>query len=441
MLFNEPQMQTTCVAMTNDQTCPRPSGEYGDIKLSSFNPFQEQGMPLEKQTRNWAELTAYQYKKEDVHPHTRARIITMNGIEVDAAIFKHMMARMTPDLELKRMLAQTRRIEQQQQKAVSGMIPGNETILENTIGYEQVAVDLTAWCARHEPDLYLRQAYDFALLEDFDHLYRYANMLAMQNGTMAAEKIVGNLTEIMPGRPTIAEHRHPFDSIRKSMDITKAAPLSILNVMSLVASEQQTMNFYMNVANRYEDPVLRGLYVEIGMIEEQHVSHYESLLDSRCSWLLGMVMHEYHECYLYHAFMQQEIDPMVKKIWEMHLEMEIGHLQNAVEVYKDLEGEDPAQFLPPGMPEPLTFESNIDYVRQVLEAQVDLTADGVDFVPVDSLARDHRYYTYQAELNADMVPSQAVIKRYISEKGQDYRFEVSPHPVARFQDRNAVFDH
>ncbi len=57
------------------------------------------------------------------------------------------------------------------------------------------------------------------------------------------------------------------------------------------------------------------------------------------------------------------------------------------------------------MPEPLTFESNIDYVRQMLEAQVDLTADGVDFVPVDSLLRHHRYYIYQAELNADMVSS------------------------------------
>ncbi|KJS00367.1 MAG: hypothetical protein VR65_12690 [Desulfobulbaceae bacterium BRH_c16a] len=407
-------------------------------KLSSFNPLQEKGMALDKQTRSWSDLTGFQYDKQEVHPYTRTRIIAMNGIEVDAAIFKHMMARMTTDPEVKKAIAVSRRIEQQQQKAVSGMIPGNETTLENTIGYEQVAVDLTAWCARHEPDSYLRQAYDFALLEDFDHLYRYANMLDMQSGTMKPEHIVGKLTEIMPGRPTVSEHRHPMDSICRPMDIKTAAPISLLNVMTIVAAEQQTMNFYMNVANRYEDPILRGLYTEIGMIEEQHVSHYESLLDPSCSWMMCMVMHEYHECYLYHAFMQQEVDPRVKKIWELHLDMELGHLQSAVELYKKIEGEDPAEFLPAEMPDPLTFESNIEYVRQVVEAQVQLTADGADFVPVDSLPRDHRFFAYQAEVNAGMVPSQEVIKKHVSKHKQDYRFETAPHPVSRFQDRKDV---
>lgn len=418
-------------------SAPKPSGNYG-AGLSTFNPLEEKGMPLDKQTRNWSELAGFQYDKHDVHPYTRTRIITMNGIEVAAAIFKHMMARMTPDPALRQSLAVSRRIEQQQQKAVSGIIPGNETTLENTIGYEQVAVDLTAWCARNEPDAYMRQAYEFALLEDFDHLYRYANMLDMQSGTMAAEKIVGKLTEIMPGRPTIAEHRHPVDSIRTPMDISTAAPITMMNVMTLVAAEQQTMNFYMNVANRYEDPTLRGLYTEIGMIEEQHVSHYESLMDPRCSWLMCMVMHEFHECYLYHAFMQQEVDPRVKKIWELHLDMEIGHLQEAVKTYRKQTGEDPGDFLPPGMPAPLTFESNIEYLRRVLETQVMLTADGTEFVPVDSLASDHRYFAYQSQVNAGMVPSQAVIEKHIQRQGQDYRFVTAPHPIPRFQDRTAV---
>lgn len=408
------------------------------VTSASFNPLEEQGMPLEKQTRSWGELTALQYKKEEVHPYTRTRIIAMNGIEVDAAIFKHMMARMTPDMELKRVLATTRRIEQQQQKAVSGIVPGNESTLENTIGYEQVAVDLTAWCARNEPDAYMRKAYEFALLEDFDHLYRYANVLDLQQGTMKAEKIVGKLTEIMPGRPTVAEHRHPQDSIRKPMDMKTAAPITMMNVMTLVAAEQQTMNFYMNMANRYEDPMLRGLYTEIGMVEEQHVSHYESLLDPTCTWLMCMVMHELHECWLYHAFMEQEVEPRVKKMWEVHLDMELGHLQAAREVYKKYAKEDPASFLPKEMPAPLTFESNIHYIRKVLEAQVELTEDGTDFVPVEKLAKDHRYHTYQAQVNAGMVPSQEVVKKHISGKGEDYRFTTSTHPVKRFQDRKAV---
>ena len=103
----------------------------------------------------------------------------------------------------------SRRIEQQQQKAVNGLNPGDQTPLETTIGYEQVAVDLTAWLARHEPDPMLKQALDFALLEDFDHLYRYANLYELLDGKDAAA-LTDHLTEIMPGRPTIVEHRHPY---------------------------------------------------------------------------------------------------------------------------------------------------------------------------------------------------------------------------------------
>ena len=37
----------------------------------------------------------------------------------------------------------------------------------------------------------------------------------METG-VKAEDIVGRYTEIMPGRPTIAHHRHPFDIHQKA---------------------------------------------------------------------------------------------------------------------------------------------------------------------------------------------------------------------------------
>lgn len=85
-------------------------------------------------------------------------------------------------------------------------------MLEVTIGYEQVAVDLTAILARTEPDKYVKAALDLALLEDFDHLYRYANLIDLVQGKRA-EEITGSFTEITVGRPTVAEHHHPKDEI------------------------------------------------------------------------------------------------------------------------------------------------------------------------------------------------------------------------------------
>src|SRR5437762_2969747 len=69
--------------------------------------------------------------------------------------------------------------------------------------------------------------------------------------------------------------------------------------MTIVAGEQQTMNFYMNHGADWIEPIARGLYGEIAMIDEQHVSHYESLLDPLDSWLRMWVFHEYNEAYLY----------------------------------------------------------------------------------------------------------------------------------------------
>ena len=405
----------------------------------AFNPFEQKGMPLEKQLRNWSELNVVPYNKEEVEPYTQCRVITMNGIEVEATFFGHQFARHTPDMELRRNLAMIRRIEQQQQKVVNWLTPGNASPLEVTIGYEQVAVDLTAWLARNEPDPYIKQAFEFGLLEDFDHLYRYADLLDMLEGKKA-ERITGPVTEIMPGRPTVAEHRHPHDEVRQPMDIRKADPRSSLHTMTLVAAEQQTMNYYMNIGNRPENPLARALYQEIAMIEEQHVTHYESLMDPNTTWFQQLALHEYNEVYMYYSFFQQEVDPRIKRIWEMHLDMELEHLRIACELLQRYDNMDPLSFLPKEVPEVVRFESNKEYIRQVLATQVNLTADLDQFVPVEMLGKDHRYFRYQKAVNGDgFVPSEQVIQDHIRDQGMDYRSEVEgSHPVPQFQSRQEV---
>ena len=52
-----------------------------------------------------------------------------------------------------------------------------------------------------------------------------------------------------------------------------------------MSAEQQTMNFYNTIGNRFVEPLARGLYLEIAEIEEQHVSQYESLMDPTETWL------------------------------------------------------------------------------------------------------------------------------------------------------------
>src|SRR5690606_24000133 len=125
----------------------------------TFNPLEHRGIPLDRQLRNWRELNVEPTDPDHCDPYTRCPVITMNGIEVEAIMFSHHLSRNTVDPEVKRQLARVRYIEAQQQKVVNWLLPGASSVLETTIAYEQVAVDLTAWGARMEPDPYLTPAY------------------------------------------------------------------------------------------------------------------------------------------------------------------------------------------------------------------------------------------------------------------------------------------
>src|SRR5690606_2356853 len=183
----------------------------------AFNPFDHRGIPLDEQLRNWDQLDMAPVDPDESDPYTKCRIIALNGIEMEATMFSHHFARVCPDLDVRQQLARVRYMEQQQQKVVNWLLPGQASVLETTLSYEQVATDLTAWVARMEPDPYLTAGYQFGLLEDFDHLYRYANLYEMIEHRKA-EKVVDQLTEVMPGRPTIQQHRDPMDNVRQPYD-------------------------------------------------------------------------------------------------------------------------------------------------------------------------------------------------------------------------------
>ncbi|SMD26740.1 hypothetical protein [Kibdelosporangium aridum] len=386
----------------------------------TFNPLEHEGIPLDKQLRNWRELDVAPVDPDDSDPYTRCRIIALNGIEIESIMFSHHFARVCPDMDVKRKLAEVRYIEAQQQKVVNWLLPGAASPLETTIAYEQVAVDLTAWVARMEPDPQLKQAYEFGVLEDFDHLYRYANLYEMIQHRKA-EKIVDGLTEVIPGRPTRFHHRHPADNVREPYDKTEADPLSKLHALTIMAAEQQTMNFYMNVGPQYMEPIARQLYQEIGLIEEEHVTHYESLVDPGETWWERLVNHEYNECYLYYSFMQTESDPRVKVIWELHLNMELAHLQAACDLMRVNDGREPEEVVAPELPVPVTFEPNKQYLRELLDTQIDLTTLGAGYVR-DAHERFERMQ--ETVMGGEQPPSDAVIDMHTEKFGTDYRHEL-----------------
>ncbi len=401
-----------------------------------MNPFLEK--PRNPQAfQNWKQLYPKPYDKREVDPYTKTRIILMNGTEFEANWFSHQFARHTVDNDLRRDLALTRYQEKQQQLKLGLLKPANESVLEHTIGYEQLAVDLTAELAKRELDCNVKTALDFALLEDFDHLYRYADLLEMEQG-IGAEWLVGRYTEIMPGRPTIAHHRYPMDNVKCKIDAKTSDVQTVLSTMIITAAEQQTMNYYMNVTPFACSEIGRKLYQEIAMVEEEHVTQYESLMDSDATWLEMLLWHEYCECYLYWSCYETETDARIKALWEENLAIEIGHLHKAVELLKKYEGKDWQEVVPGGeFPAPVSLHENIEYVRNILGNTVQYTSQRENYVKVSALGKNADFFTFQEVVNptTDIVPSHNVINDFIRRRGADYRYQVAPSPVPELRNR------
>jgi rubrerythrin len=370
---------------------------------------KEKGVPLDRQVFTWRELAGRPYSKLDDDAFTRVRVILMNGIESEAIRFGHACARMSRDL--REPLARVRRVEQHQQTLVNWLNPPDQSPLETTIGFEQVAIEVTAALAQQEPDQYLAQVYRFGLLEDFDHMHRFAALLDRVEGK-DANNLLQSYTDIRPGRPTIVEHRDPRDDLRLPYDREVAKPITKLNALTLMAAEHQTHDYYMNIGPTFADPVARQLYAEIASIEEQHVTQYESIIDPDETWLEKWLLHELTEVYNYWSCAQQESNRRLKAIWERFLDYELGHLHFAREVMKSVGRRDPAELLPATLPDPIAFASQRDFVRETLEAEVDLRARGAEFIDVADEKPDSLSVRYRDQLNRDGSPSEIVAQGY-----------------------------
>lgn len=255
-----------------------------------------------------------------------------------------------------------------------------------------------------------------------------------------AERLVGKYTEIMPARPTISHHRHPYDSVKKPLDNKKADLVSKLDVCIITAAEQQTMNYYMNLGGFYENKKGRELYAEIAMVEEQHVTHYGSLIDPTSTPFEELLMHEYVECYLYYSMYNDESDERIKNIYEMLLEQEIAHLHTAVKLLQKYEKKARETVISDGtFPELVKLHENKEYIRTVLSQTVNMTADKEGYINVAKLPDNADFFKYQQKVI--QVPekqrSHLVITDNISEFKQDYRYQEKEHPIKALRQRTS----
>lgn len=379
-----------------------------------MNLFDSKGYDISEQQFNWKDMVQKPISKLDDDAFTRVRIILMNGLELDSLRTKQVAIRMNRDARVQ--LAQMMRAEQHQATTINWLLSSDHSPLETTIAYEQVAVELTASVAEHEPDAYMAQGYRFALLEDFDHLYRYAAMLDRLEGKDASN-ITQGYTDIVASRPTFFHHRAPEHELMNPYE-RDAALITKIHAVTLTGAEYQTHDYYMTIGPTFSDPLARQLYAEIASIESQHITHYGSMINPDESILEKLLLQEAAEVYNYYGCVEQETNPQVKAIWERFLDYELGHFNAALQLFKQFERRDPAEVLGDGaLPDPIEFRAHRDFVRSVLAAEESLSKDGTAFVARAQEGASSR--VYRDTINSTGSPSTTVSEGYVWTPGTE----------------------
>ncbi len=373
----------------------------------TLNLFQDRGVALEHQRMSWKDMVGKPISKLDDDAFTRVRIILMNGVELDSLRTKQVALRMNAPARVA--LAQLMRVEQHQATTINWLLGADHSPIETTIGYEQTAIEVTASVAQLEPDAYLAQGYRYALLEDFDHLYRYSALLDRLEGK-DANNITQGYTDIVPARATWVHHRAPEHDLLEPYG-AHAQLATKLHALTLTGGEYQTHDYYMNIGPVFADPLARQLYAEIASVESQHITHYGSMLNPDETVLEKLLVGEACEVWNYAGCAQQETNPRVRAIWERFLDYELGHFQVVLKLFKDTERRDPAEVLGSGaLPEFIQFRSQRDFVQRVVEEETGMRKNGTRFV--DTEGEGATSLAYRDAVNGAGSPSEAISATY-----------------------------
>lgn len=391
-----------------------------------MNPYQTGAPRLSHGLRSWEDLLAVPVQTEN-HPLRRARLL------LAAALWEDVPA-LRGDAEFIRQATLIRRVEWQQRLRFLSFLPGDPPC-ERLLTALFMLTELTASAAQLEKEPRARAVMDFLLPENCDMLYRTANLLSLEY-SVSADDILCSQAELMPGRPCIAAHRHPYDDVQRPLRDAARKPQTFINLYLLRAAARSVSRMAAAALNT-QSPQSQALYAELSLLLSEHATQYDGLLGEERSPQLRLLLRAYCGWCLYHGLAAQEENETLKTAYQEAETACCAHLHKARSLYLRAAGKDaPVPFEDEEAPAPPILCANKGYIRGALR-NVGVTLRRGEHLPVGMLPAGADFFRYQQRLNSDLprVPSHAVVTAHILKTGQDFRSELAPHPVEMLRDR------
>ena len=133
-----------------------------------------------------------------------------------------------------------------------------------------------------------------------------------------------------------------------------------------------------------------------------------------------LLLHEFTEVCNYYTCVEDEVDERLKKIWEFMLDVEIGHLHIAADLFKKYEKRDPEEIIGEDIIIPCRFTSQKDYVTKILTSEIDKRLGvNMDYAKIEDLPSDWVSYDIQRKANELGSPSESTITIITDHMGRD----------------------
>lgn len=366
-------------------------------------------------------------------PYPFLRVLLNLALEEESQAILHTLLPSFSSQELRRDLSLLSRVEARQAVSLTGWLKERNRPEILGLHFSLLSLELAASLAQRMNDGPVRRTLDFFIPEYLDELYRLVNLLSL-NETDPLQTLLGGYAEIMPGRPLIACHRHPYDCVARS-----ASSLSLwerIALLTLSAVEKEKYRGFLWLAGTSRDTLSSGFFAELSVLSQQHLVQYASLRPPAPP-LEEILFSQYTECYLYDACAQLCPNQDLAHFALEERDHEYAHTKKAAHWLALESGEKKPL---PAFPPPLSLGPCKGYVRDTLQ-NIGVTAQREEYVPVGTLPRGADFFRYQKRVcpDAASVPSHRVVESVIRRSGCDYRFEIAPHPVEILRDR--AYDH
>lgn len=392
------------------------------ILLSSL-PALEQGLVPLEQIGRAAPLASSS-------PYPLLRVLLSQAMEQAAIAQNGLCLTDLSDPEARRILALIRRVEARQAASLNALLPFQGKIGEQLLYAAALTLELCGALAQPMSDGPVRRLLDFLLPEYLDEVYRLVNARAFRTGLREQPPFSGYI-EIMPGRPLIACHRHPFDSAGSPA----AAPASREEaaLLLLSAAEREKGRLALLAAADTADDLERIFLPELALLSEQHESQLLSRLPAASPLERLLRLHGL-ERWLYASCAEAaDSGAALSALAQAEQAHEAAHEKKLAELLFALEGKEAP---PLSFPLLSALGPNKGYIRETLQS-IGVTALRDQFVPAGALPQGADFHRYQRRVipRPEQAPSHRLLERTIEAFGTDLRYEIAPHPVELLRNR------